>query len=166
MALYFCFADAVLITQILYYNYINSRDKGFQSTGVDIEDRPDQPLISRRPSDIGLPGSRRRSSVTQKRQGAAAPSVVRETGGQARPWLKNCLSVLAVCALGTVGFYVAFIAGFWKPTIENPEYTTHDSVPAQILGYLSAVRLSLFHTSYTLVLLLTWIAAVPWASSI
>ena len=86
--------------------------------------------------------------MTQKQQGAAAPSVVRENGGHARPWLRNSLSVFAVCALGTVGFYVAFIAGFWKPTTENPENATHDSVPAQILGYLSAVRLSITFVFY------------------
>lgn len=128
-----------MFVEVLYYNYVNSGKKGVQSTRVDIEHRPDQPLLSRRPSDIGLPGSRRRSSLSQKRQGAAALSVIPEDGRHARPWLKNSLSVFAICALGTVGFYVAFAAGFWKPSIEDPENSTHDSVPAQILGYLSAV---------------------------
>ena len=143
MALYFCVADAVLIAQILYYNYVNSRKKGIRSNPVEIEDRPDQPLLSRRSSDIGLPGSRRRSSVSQRRQGTAALLTIPENDGYAGPWLKNSLSVFAVCALGTVGFYVAFTTGLWKPTIEDSENATHDSVPAQILGYLSAVRISL-----------------------
>lgn len=53
------------------------------------------------------------------------------------------MSAFAVCALGASGWFVAFLAGIWKPTIEIPENSTHESVPAQILGYLSAVRLSL-----------------------
>ena len=137
----------------MYYHYVNSRKKGIQSTRVDIEDSTDQPLLSRRPSDIGLPGSRRRSSVSQKRQGAAALSIIPEHGGHASPWLKNSLSVFAVCALGTIGFYVAFTTGLWKPTIEDPGNVTNDSVPAQILGYLSAVRFSILPVS-TLVLCL------------
>lgn len=78
--------------------------------------------------------------MSQKQQGATAPSVISEGGDHARPWLKNCLYVFAVCALGAVGFYIASTAGFWKPSIEIPGNATHDSVPAQILGYLSAVR--------------------------
>lgn len=140
LALYFCAADAVLITQILYYNHVNSRKNVVQaSTQVDIEDRPDQPLLSRRPSEIGLPGSRRRSSVSQKRQRAATLPLIPEDRGHARRWLKNSLSVFAVCALGGVGWFVAFSVGVWKPTIENPESSPHESVPAQILGYLSAL---------------------------
>lgn len=130
-----------MITQILYYNHVNSRKNVVQaSTQVDIEDRPDQPLLSRRPSEIGLPGSRRRSSVSQKRQRAATLPLIPEDRGHARRWLKNSLSVFAVCALGGVGWFVAFSVGVWKPTIENPESSPHESVPAQILGYLSAVR--------------------------
>lgn len=151
LALYFCVADAVLITQILYYNYVKSRQNDVQSTRVGTEDRPDQPLLSRRPSDIGLPGSRRRSSVSQKQRRAAVFPIIPEDGGHSRPWLKNSLSVFAVCALGAVGFYVAFRAGLWKPTVEDPVNATHDNVVAQILGYLSAVRLSLFFMSLTYV---------------
>ena len=142
-----------MITQILYYNYVNSRRRSVQaSTQVGIEDRPDQPLLSQSPSDIGLPRSRRRSSVSQKRHRADGPaklSHISEGGHQAHPWLKNSLSVLAVCALGAIGWYVAFSVGIWKPTIEIPGDPTHDSLPAQILGYLSAVGLSLFFVALT-----------------
>ena len=131
-----------MIAQIVYYNHINSRKKGVHASAeADVEDRPDQPLLSG--SDIGLPGSRRRSSVSQKRQGAATLPHIPEDGGHARAWLRNSMSAFAVCALGASGWFVAFLAGIWKPTIEIPENSTHESVPAQILGYLSAVRLSL-----------------------
>ena len=131
-----------MITQISYYNYVNSRRRSVQaSTQVDIEDRSDQPLLSQRPSDIGLPGSRRRSSVSQKRHGAAKLPHILDDGHQAHSWLRNSLSVFAVCALGAMGWYAAFSVGIWKPTIEIPGDPTHDSLPAQILGYLSAVGL-------------------------
>lgn len=137
LALYFCFADVVLIAQILFYNYLNFRKKGLQPTPLETEDRVEQPLLSRRSSDIGIPGSTRRFSASSKRQGAAAVAVIPEDGS--RSWLKNSLSVFAVCALGIVGFYVAFTTGLWKPTIEDSEIVTHESVPAQILGYISAL---------------------------
>lgn len=156
LAFYFCIADVILITQILYYNYINSRGRRLQaSTQAGIEDRADQPLISQRPGDIGLPGSRRRSSVSQNRHRADGPAKLQhisEDGHQARHWLKNSLSVSAVCVLGAMGWYLAFSVGIWRPTIENPGDSTHDSLPAQILGYLSAVGLSLFFVPLTHVL--------------
>ncbi len=152
LALYFCAADGVLVTQILYYNHINSRERGIQpSTQVNTEDRPDQPLLSRTPSHIGLAGSRRRSSVSQKRQGAATLLPIPEGGGYPRPWLKISLSVFAVCALGAVGWLVAFLAGIWTPSIENPQNPTHDSLPAQVLGYLSAVLFPLFMVPLTVI---------------
>ena len=131
-----------MIAQILFYNYLNLRKKGVQPTPLETEDRVEQPLLSRRHSGIGIPGSTRRFSASPKRQEAAAVAVIPEDGS--RPWLKNSLSVFAVCALGIVGFYVAFTTGLWKPTIEDSEIVTHESVPAQILGYISAVRLSLY----------------------
>ena len=79
--------------------------------------------------------------MSQKRQGGAAASLVRVNGSCASPWLKTLSSVFAVCALGAVGWFVAFCVGIWKPTMENPKKPTYDSLP-QVLGYLSAVRLS------------------------
>ena len=136
-----------MIAQILFYNHLNFRKKGVQSTPLETEDRVEQPLLSRRPSDIGIPGSTRRSSASPKRQGAAAVAVIPEDGS---PWLKNSLCVFAVCALGIVGFYVAFTTRLWKPTTEDSELVTHESVPAQILGYISAVRLSLYSSMLVL----------------
>lgn len=142
-----------MITQVLYYNHVNFREKSvLLSTQLDEDDRPDQPLLSSRPSDIGLSGSRRRSSVSQKGQGATTLPVIPEDGRYAYPWLKNSLSVFAVCALGALGWYVASSVGIWKPTIEDPKDPTHENLPAQILGYLSAVRLSLFLMPLTRVL--------------
>ena len=142
MALYFCAADAVLIAQVLYYNYMNSRKIGVQPLSRrSIEDSPDQPLLASTLSDVRLPGSRRRSSASQKHV-AAISSFMPRGNLRACHWLKNILSVIAVCALGWLGWFIAFSAGFWKPTPGNPEDSTHYNLPAQTLGYLSAVRSS------------------------
>ena len=121
VALYFCAADAVLITQVLYYNHVNSGKQTLQvSAQTDTEDRPDQPLLSRRPSDnIGLPGSRRRSSVSQNGQGAVIIPSIAEDGCYARSWLRNSLSVFAVCALGVVRTLLRLSCLFCVESEEN-----------------------------------------------
>ena len=145
LAIYFCIADSVLICQVLYYNHVNSSKKLFVKSHFGDADRPDQPLLGRRPSsDVGLPGSRRRSSVSQKRRDStiaalALPSIPEESG-HARELIKNTLSVLAVCAVGSIGWAIAWKAGAWKPTAQSPdEDTTDRNVGAEILGYLSAI---------------------------
>lgn len=74
-----------------------------------VHSRPDQPLLSRRPSDEDLPGSRGRSSVSQWLQGAATLPLILADGAHVYPWLKNTL--------------------IWKPTVENPADT-----PPMIVG--------------------------------
>lgn len=107
-------------------------------------DDPNQPLLSPRPSDIGLPGSRRRSSVSQKRRNSSlAPSTlptIPEDGGKIPAWVKNSLSVAAVCAVGAAGWAIAWRASLWKPSLEGGESdTTQRNTGAEILGYVSAV---------------------------
>lgn len=145
MAIYFCIADAILITQCLYYNYVNSHKKPLEVAADRDTDSPNQPLLSRRASsDIGLPGSRRRSSVSQKRRdstiAALALPTIPEDGGNAHEWVNNTLSVVAVCAIGTAGWAIAWKAGLWKPTpAEADTDTDNRNVGAESLGYLSAV---------------------------
>jgi solute carrier family 66 (lysosomal lysine-arginine transporter), member 1 len=59
----------------------------------------------------------------------------------ANPWLRNALSILAVIAVGTAGWAIAWQSGVWVPTPEDgdvPE-TIQAAVGAKILGYASAV---------------------------
>lgn len=143
LALYFCLADAILITQCLYYNHINGRRKKIQmSTALDPED-PHQPLLHRTTSDVGLPGSRRRSSTSQGRRGSSLKTptlpVIAEGNGLLRSRTKNTLSALLVCAAGASGWAIAWSSGLWMPTVEDSNKgTVHDIVGAEILGYLSA----------------------------
>jgi len=107
-------------------------------------DDPSQPLLGRRPSDIGLPGSRRRSSVSQKRRNSSLTlltlPIIPEDGGKVRASVRNTLSVFAICAAGAAGWAIAWRAGLWKPTLEGEESDyTNRNVGAESLGYFSAV---------------------------
>ncbi len=144
LAVYFCIADAVLITQCLYYHYVNFRKRNPVPRSSEQADDPTQPLLARNSSDIGLPGSRRRSSVSQKprRSSFAASTLptIPENEGNLRTWLTNSLSVLAVCAAGAVAWVLAWKAGLWKPTLESDESDLAQAkLGAEMLGYLSAI---------------------------
>ena len=139
LALYFCIADAILIAQCLYYNNINPRkDKSQESISSDLED-PNQPLLQQAASDIGLPGSRRRSSASQRRRHSSlSPSLpkIPEQTRTNRPWSKNAVSVFLVCAAGVAGWAIAWKSGIWKPEADG---TINEAVVgAEVLGYLSA----------------------------
>jgi len=147
LAIYFCFADLILISQCLYYNFINSRkSRKASARSTATQDSAEQPLLGRRDSSIGLPGShRRRSSAASRRHrdsinrtDSLASIVEEETGG--REWVKNALSIIGVCAVGTAGWAIAWKTGVWKPTpLDNDAGTTEVALGAQILGYASAV---------------------------
>ncbi|KAF2809710.1 vacuolar membrane PQ loop repeat protein [Mytilinidion resinicola] len=145
LAVYFCFADLILISQCLYYNFINSRKTRRPSArSTQTMDSAEQPLLGRRDSNIGLPGShRRRSSARSHRESinrtdSLASIVEEETGG--REWIKNSLSILGVVAVGTAGWAIAWKTGIWKPTpLSDDAGTTEVALGAQILGYASAV---------------------------
>jgi hypothetical protein len=146
LAIYFCFADLILITQCLYYNVINSRKARKASTRSNqTTDSAEQPLLRRRDS-IGLPGSyRRRSSAASRRHresinrtDSLASIIEEETGG--KEWVKNALSIIGVCAVGAAGWAIAWKTGVWKPTpLGNEGGTTEVALGATILGYVSAV---------------------------
>ena len=141
LALYFCLADTILIAQCLYYNSINARKKKAQlSVSSDSED-PNQPLLQHAASDIGLPGSRRRSSASQRRRDSSlrSPSlpVVPEESRLSKAWIKNAISIILVCVAGTAGWAILWKSGVWNPQADGG--TKNAALGAEILGYVSAV---------------------------
>lgn len=147
LAIYFCFADLILITQCIYYNTKNARKAAQRKTSTRSEDSVEQPLLGRRDSsNVGLPGShtRRRSSAAasaRRRRASSLPSLVEEEAGK-NEWVKNALSIFGVCAVGAAGWAIAWRTGVWVPTPENdgssPDGET-TPLGASILGYASAV---------------------------
>ena len=145
LAVYFCLADAILITQCVYYKFINVQkddSKGSLISGRSDVESPEQPLLRRSSDNIGLPGSRRRSSASQKRRTSildplpAIPEVEASHGS----WLRNTMSVVLICLVGSVGWVIAWRIGVWVPTPEEvDDGTVHQAIGAQLLGYASAV---------------------------
>lgn len=166
IAVYFCFADFVLIGQCLYYNAINKRsqEKGATVEGADARTgggaaahSEQTPLlhgdssatdrsINRRLTDVneenmGLPGSRRRSS-RRNTDDARRNSLERilEEPTKLRAWLKNTISILAIVVVGAAGWAIAWKTGAWRPTpIDQGEDAHRAPVGAELFGYMSAV---------------------------
>lgn len=149
LAVYFCFADLVLISQCLYYNIVNARKaRQASAQSAQTDGSEEQPLLSRQDSrsNIGLPGShRRRSSAASQPRSMSGddhmPAILEEERTTGREALKNTISVLAVCGVGAAGWAIAWKAGIWTPTPldEDDAASQHMAVDAQVLGYISAV---------------------------
>ncbi|KAI9843264.1 MAG: hypothetical protein M1838_002703 [Thelocarpon superellum] len=151
LAVYFCFADLVLITQCVYYNVINARKERHRRitrSGSSDVDESDRPLLDRRSSDnLGLPGSRRRSSASHARRESyggtdGGPSdVATDAGGSRRTWMRNGSTMVMICLAGAAGWFVAWQFGAWNPVPNGDpsDAPTDIALGAQILGYISAV---------------------------
>src|SRR4051794_10515601 len=118
IAVYFCFADGVLIGQCLYYNIINKRKDArtlIAQSGISEE----EPLLTRtRSESLTIPGSRRRSSTTSMRRRSTGQQsrdilakIMEEDETLGRLWVRNTFSVLAIIAAGTAGWALAWQSG-------------------------------------------------------
>ncbi|KAF2742396.1 PQ-loop-domain-containing protein [Sporormia fimetaria CBS 119925] len=143
LAIYFCFADLILITQCVYYNVRNARKarrRASRNPTTPITET--EPLLARRESsNLGLPGSHRRKSSTRSRRRSRASSLpsIADDVETSNEWVKNTLSILGVCLVGAAGWVIAYRIGVWRPP--PPETSLSSEVPlgAEILGYASAV---------------------------
>jgi len=145
LAIYFCFADVVLLSQCFYYNHINSRKR---QDSVDTAVSEQEPLLSRRRSSdtIGLPGSHRRRSSARSGPGptdSLAKILEEDESEGGNPWVRNTVSIAAVIAVGAAGWAIAWQAGAWVPTPvaggEEIPSLSKTPVGASTLGYISAV---------------------------
>ncbi|KAG5297449.1 vacuolar membrane PQ loop repeat protein [Histoplasma ohiense] len=172
IAVYFCFADGILICQCLYFNVKNARleaalaartrkygcdrrrtlSSGAAADESDAESDasdPTTPLLSRRMSEnLGISASassaarRRRSSASARRRHShpyvpdSLTKILEETE-PGNTWVRNTLSILGICAVGTAGWAIAWQSGVWQPTAT--EQREKMAVGAQVFGYLSAV---------------------------
>jgi hypothetical protein len=147
IAIYFCLADGVLISQCLYYNIINKR-KDARAAVAEAEAAEEEPLLARtRSGSLTIPGSRRRSSTASLRRRSSGQQstdvlskIMEEDENSGRWWLRHILSVLAIITAGIVGWALAWQSGAWKPTPDHQESGEEEiAVGAQVLGYASAV---------------------------
>jgi uncharacterized protein with PQ loop repeat len=140
LAMYFCVADLILITQCVYYNTINAR-RTARKTSTQSNNSVEAPLLGRRDSsNIGLPGSHRRDSQASRRRRASSLPTILDVDEQPSEWIKNTLSVFGILAVGATGWAIAWKSGVWVP---QPTTTPDDAEPialgAEILGYASAI---------------------------
>lgn len=147
LAVYFCFADFVLISQCLFYNHLNARREAFSEV-VASPDTEEAPLLARERSNesMGHPSARRRSSTQLSHSsGVRRDSLVKileddSAGGSS--WKRNTWSILMVILVGTAGWAIAWRSGVWRPTPKHPGGVPGKeqvAVGASVLGYLSAL---------------------------
>lgn len=152
IAVYFCIADGVLISQCLYYNMRKARREKRRNSVESTLDSPTPttPLLGRRFSDeLSIPGSRRRRSSASQRDlqqrrtshpDSALAKIVEESESGAKAWFKNVLSVVAIAVIGAGGWAIAWQTGLWRPAPVSHNGEGGPMAPgAQVLGYFSAV---------------------------
>ncbi|KAJ4365298.1 hypothetical protein N0V83_008917 [Neocucurbitaria cava] len=139
LAVYFCFADLILISQCVYYNMKNSRRT--RKTSTRSQDSVEAPLLGRRDSsNIGLPGSHRRDSAASRRRRASSLPTIVDVEENGSEWMKNAMSIVGVCVVGAAGWAIAWKTGVWVPQPTDDDTAgTEMALGAQILGYASAV---------------------------
>ncbi|RSL81231.1 hypothetical protein CEP51_006001 [Fusarium floridanum] len=145
LAGYFCIADLVLISQVLYYNALNAR----RARRAENEDPSEEsPLITnrrRRSSSFGLPGSQRRHATHTESSMEPLRKIVtgEDETPDSSPWIHNALSLLAVYAIGFAGWFVSYKVGAWdgaEPgTPDSPDHAKSGiEIAGLTLGYFSA----------------------------
>lgn len=140
---------------------LDAAKRTMSQTGEEIEaavgNREEEPLLKRtRSISVTIPGSqtpgftRRRSTdastLRRTSSGAAADDhlaqILEESDSKtgSRLWLKNLISILAVCAIGTVGWMLAYESGAWTWKTEDGSSGDGEDMAkgAQVLGYASA----------------------------
>jgi len=140
LAIYFCFADLILISQCVYYNLKNARRT--RKTSTRSSDSVEAPLLGRRDSsNFGLPGSHRRDSQASRRRRASSLPTIADVEEGGSEWVKNALSIMGVCVVGAAGWAIAWKTGVWapQPVHDDISGTQPMALGAQILGYASAV---------------------------
>lgn len=165
LAVYFCFADSILIIQCLYYRSIKNRKlaQSAEATSTSAVHQTERaPLLAneapkspaqdrqRRLTDVtdenmGLPGSRRRSSALRRTStndlSSPALALTAPEPSSRGAMLKNAISIFLVIAAGTAGWAIAWKTGAWRPSAVGGDRGAGAGTPvgAEVLGYASAV---------------------------
>ncbi|KAK5711027.1 hypothetical protein LTR15_012673 [Elasticomyces elasticus] len=153
LAIYFCFADFVLIGQCLFYRSANK--KNHPSTCTDerttllnsTTNGATSTKKTRQNSTSSIPGSLTRTRTTSSSIPANNPthnlSAIPEekSTSRTRTYAKNTLSVFLILAVGTAGWAIAYKTGAWRPQPTGRHEETDEGTPlgASILGYASAI---------------------------
>lgn len=145
LAVYFCFADFVLIFQCLYYRKLGTgahrspSNKNRESP----KDASQEPLLGeRRNVEVGSGTSDR--DPLAPRDESIAEAIYPSDKSKSRSFfnkalLSNMLAVLVICLVGIAAWAIAWLTGLWRPTADSIHEKTTQPLGAIILGYISAV---------------------------
>ena len=135
IAIYFTFADAVLLLQAIYYNHVQHRSAlpGGRRNSYENGNDPTQSLLNRRRSSGGLSQHRRNSA----RRRDSLSAVLRSDSTQYEAAVRNSLAIFGVCTAGTLGWLFAWWTGAWKVQNDSPLEIVMP-LGAEVLGYISA----------------------------
>ena len=128
-------ADLVLIAQCVYYNTRNKRRAAERRAQAEAsEPSEDSPLLRRQDSAPTTSGEAQHKKVTAE-AGTDAPD--------SNSFSQNILSLVAVCVVGTVAWFISYKAGAWdaeEPVPGGPDEANNPLEWAGLtLGYISAV---------------------------
>lgn len=133
LAVYYCFADCVLLVQIFYYNHLMRQ----AASDAEHQFSPSPPLDPATPTSGPTQPllSRRRSTSSQR---SRPPSLRQKSPSPMMAAMKNMLVIAGTCLAGTIGWFVAWEAGIWKPE-DSASEDLPQKAGAEFLGYLSAL---------------------------
>ena len=147
LALYYCFADFVLLSQVLYYNRQSRRRNTIETERqhyheqrhhVDtlVSSDPTQPLLPRRESTSTQSITYRRQSASRRRDSLSA--LIEKKPSTKTVVTRNILAIAGTCLAGTLGWFIAWKTGAWKVRDGAPGNSPPE-IGAEIFGYISAV---------------------------
>lgn len=129
LAMYFCVADFLLISQCLYYNAVNAR-RAAQAA----EENEEAPLLGERHHRRSV------SSEDGTKIGPAGDELLERSS-----WMSNTASLIGVYVAGFIGWYLSYKAGAYReadPVVFNAAMQASPDLLEKIgiiLGYFSAV---------------------------
>ncbi|KAI5809691.1 vacuolar membrane PQ loop repeat protein [Peziza echinospora] len=160
LAVYFCFADFVMIAQSLYYRRLSAlraqrasaRRHSHHSTTTRNLDDPSQSLLRR-----SSHSSSRKDSISSARrhshlnQDTLSP-LIEQRPSALSAIIKNIAVVLITCVTGAVGWFIAWKTGTWTPREEQGS-GEQQAWGAEVFGYISAIlylgaRIPQIHRNY------------------
>lgn len=132
LAIYFCLADCVIISQTMYYMYIyvDERKSSAARRQSRPENNPTQPLLSRR-----------RSSANYKPYSSTHDDVSRPPAvadGQINAVANYIFLLLGAVLVGCLSWFLAWKSGLWSGTVDDGKKQEISWIGA-CLGYTSAV---------------------------
>lgn len=144
---YFCVADMVLISQVVYYNSRNKARAARVARAEAGDSSEESPLLRRQDSSPSATDGAQNGTATGSHdvnKDISPPGEMEARG--ASPWLFNTGALVAVYVVGAASWFISYKAGAWdavEPSPDGPDGPDEVNNPLEMagltLGYISAV---------------------------